>query len=584
MDPHDIHSMLMVSRRRFLTMAGAGAFAAHWPERARVVAQQGASRALTVEAVMARVQDALGTSAPPNSIDGLKAGRLEAVVTGVGVTPIVTIEAIRRAAASRRNLLITFEPTFYARADAALPANRASDPVFAAKRALLDQHGIAVWRLHDRWLARTPDPMIDAFADALGWRTSQDANARHRVIIAPMTLSDLVARVQQRLGARALRVVGDPALRVSRIVLSPGPSAPAVTFGNLAAADVIIAGEPREWEGVEYTQDAIAAGGNKAMIIVGRLLSENAGMKAFADWLPTVLPQVPVEWLPVNDPYWRPAGAQTFSIVAPPSQPPAAPRQTVVTARQVVDRIKGSLAALNVGWRADTVDTFKAGDPDRPITGIATTFMATFDAIKRSVAAGANFVISHEPTFYNHLDTTTQFTDDATFKAKMAFIEEHHVVVFRFHDHWHAKRPDGMRVALIRALGWPDAPGTVTLPQTTLGALAAEIRDKLKVRAMRVVGDPNARVSRVSLGLGYGNPQLNDNVDVVVTGESQEADSAWDNASYVLDATAAGQPKGLILLGHEQSEARGMDECATWLRTIVTEVPITFIRAGEPFN
>jgi len=50
-----------------------------------------------------------------------------------------------------------------------------------------------------------------------------------------------------------------------------------------------------------------------------------------------------------------------------------------------------------------------------------------------------------------------------------------------------------------------------------------------------------------------------------------------------VDSASTAQPKGLILLGHERSEGFGMDECATWLRTLVTEVPVTFIRAGEPF-
>ena len=254
-----------------------------------------------------------------------------------------------------------------------------------------------------------------------------------------------------------------------------------------------------------------------------------------------------------------------------------------MTAREVVDRIKETLAASGVAWRAETVDTFKAGNPDTPVTGIATTFMATFDAIQRAVAAGANFVISHEPTFYNHQDATATFVDDAVFKAKMAFIEKHQVVVFRFHDHWHARRPDGMRVALFRLFGWPEAQGVVTLPPTTLSALASDLQRRLAIRAIRVVGDPNARVSRVALGLGYGNPQLNADIDAVVTGEYQEADSAWDNPAYALDATATGQPKGVIILGHEQSEGPGMDECATWLRTVVPDVRVTFIRAGEPF-
>jgi hypothetical protein len=37
-----------------------------------------------------------------------------------------------------------------------------------------------------------------------------------------------------------------------------------------------------------------------------------------------------------------------------------------------------------------------------------------------------------------------------------------------------------------------------------------------------------------------------------------------------------------IILGHAISEEPGMEDCANWLRTFIPEVPIQFIRAGEP--
>ena len=68
--------------------------------------------------------------------------------------------------------------------------------------------------------------------------------------------------------------------------------------------------------------------------------------------------------------------------------------------------------------------------------------MATFDLIQRAAARGRNFVISHEPTFYNHNDQTAAFTANPTYLAKQQFIREHDMVVFRFHDHAHMLRPD----------------------------------------------------------------------------------------------------------------------------------------------
>lgn len=74
-----------------------------------------------------------------------------------------------------------------------------------------------------------------------------------------------------------------------------------------------------------------------------------------------------------------------------------------LTARQVIERIQKN---VGVPWRSETVDTFKIGNPDTVVKGIATSFSATLDVCQRAHAAGKNLIIVHEPTFYNHTDET----------------------------------------------------------------------------------------------------------------------------------------------------------------------------------
>ena len=106
-----------------------------------------------------------------------------------------------------------------------------------------------------------------------------------------------------------------------------------------------------------------------------------------------------------------------------------------LTAQQVIARITTN---LNGYWPETGNDGIKDGDPATPVTGVAVTMMSTMDVLQRAAAAGANFIITHEPTFYSGDDrlTTLEKENDAVTATKRAFIREHHLVVFRVHDHW----------------------------------------------------------------------------------------------------------------------------------------------------
>src|SRR6266436_9864055 len=108
------------------------------------------------------------------------------------------------------------------------------------------------------------------------------------------------------------------------------------------------------------------------------------------------------------------------------------------TAREVVKAIQDH---IGIPWMTQTVDTFKAGDPDTPVTGIAVTMMATLDVLQRAAANGQNLIITHEPTFFNHYDDKPEGMDenDVVWKEKRAFIEQHKLIIWRLHDHWHRK-------------------------------------------------------------------------------------------------------------------------------------------------
>jgi putative NIF3 family GTP cyclohydrolase 1 type 2 len=257
-----------------------------------------------------------------------------------------------------------------------------------------------------------------------------------------------------------------------------------------------------------------------------------------------------------------------------------------MTAQQIVAAIQQKVASLGITWRTPSRDVFKAGSPDTEVKAIATTGMATFDLLTRASAAGRNFVITHEPTFWNDQDRTNGFESDPVYEAKQRFVRENNMVVWRFHDHAHMLQPDPLVAGSARMLGLAayasaSQPRLFTVPETTLRAFASDIARRLGGRAIRVVGDPDMKLSRVMLGPGYSVPALSPAFDVSIGGENPESGG---NAEYALDATALGQPKGVILLGHMLSEDWGMLEVADWLKTFISDVPIEWIATGEPFS
>jgi putative NIF3 family GTP cyclohydrolase 1 type 2 len=259
-----------------------------------------------------------------------------------------------------------------------------------------------------------------------------------------------------------------------------------------------------------------------------------------------------------------------------------------VTARELVAEIQKQ---VGVEWKKDTVDTFKAGNPDTPVTGVAVTMMATMDVLQRASAKGLNFVITHEPTFYAHLDRPEGIPEsDAVWAEKRAFIETHGMVVWRFHDHWHMRKPDGIEAGNVHALGWEkfqraDNQYLFVMPETTLKELAKQVSEKLGSPVMRVVGDPAMRITKVGFSPGAAGSEREiraleqDDVQVLMVGETRE----WETVEYAADAVSEGRKKALIVIGHIPSEQMGMDECTRWLKGFVKDVPVEFVLAKQPF-
>jgi putative NIF3 family GTP cyclohydrolase 1 type 2 len=261
----------------------------------------------------------------------------------------------------------------------------------------------------------------------------------------------------------------------------------------------------------------------------------------------------------------------------------ATQKPPAITSRQAVSRVHAQLKFEGVkiaGPQDATEDTFKLGDPDRPITGIATTWMDTLEVLRRAHAAGCSMVITHEPTFYNAADLTDSLQNDAVYRAKMDYALERNMCVWRFHDYIHSRHPDPIFKAFNDKIGFGQNGQTIySIEPTRLEDLVSRLERRLETPNLRFVGNPKMTVSHLGIGKHFlGSIADDEEADVWLWPEPKE----FNTFEYFRDATELGIPKTMIGMTHELLEEWGMLEpCAQWLRRLIPEVPIVPLRTAE---
>ncbi len=239
-----------------------------------------------------------------------------------------------------------------------------------------------------------------------------------------------------------------------------------------------------------------------------------------------------------------------------------------------------------------TVDGLETGVADTIVKGIVTAFSASQRVIQQAAAQGANVLVVHEGIFYSHHDQRERLHDDPVYQAKRTLIEQTGMHIIRLHDAIHLERPDGIMEGLLGQLGWRQQVveetavwSIVELEQPLqLQQLAQWLKQQLAVSYIRLSGESEQTCQRIAVLVGYrggamhGLPLLGrDDIDVLIAGEGPE----WELPEYVRDAIEQGRSKGLIMLGHAESEQPGMQWLATRLAAQYEGLPVAYI-PNEP--
>ena len=251
------------------------------------------------------------------------------------------------------------------------------------------------------------------------------------------------------------------------------------------------------------------------------------------------------------------------------------------------------IAKLNEGATTPeiTCDTVKAGDVEKEIKKVAVSMFATVDIVRAVKEWGADMLIVHEPTYYNHMEVIENETD--VIRAKRALIEESGLVIYRYHDNMHYRAVDLITEGELHYLGLTGKlektqffGSSMLTSDTEISALelARKMKNDLGIAHPRIAGNRDAKVKHIAACFGTPRGVLDllqsNDVDIVLTGEACE----WMIGEYARDAAALGLNKALIVMGHIGSERDGMRLLVEKMKKKYDTLETRYFECGEVYT
>jgi putative NIF3 family GTP cyclohydrolase 1 type 2 len=259
-------------------------------------------------------------------------------------------------------------------------------------------------------------------------------------------------------------------------------------------------------------------------------------------------------------------------------------------------------------------DDYKSDGKEDECTGIASALVPTMEVIQKTVALGCNLLVVHEPIYYQTPDYSAwkgNFENKVQ-KEKEFYIKEHGITIWRDHDHMHTHQPDCIFTGVMKYLGWEKYYNkeisaimplfyVFDIPECTVAALGAYLKEKIGMNGMRIVGCPEDKMRRVAIAAHlYPNSFMVDevkedgfyhsydmeimrcmeeaDVDAIIPGEIIE----WTILSYIRDAAFMGKGKACFNIGHFNMEELGMRYAADWIGELVNhEIPVHYVPTGD---
>ena len=258
----------------------------------------------TAGQVIAAIIKHTGSNTIQNTVDVIKEGDPQTQITGIVTCMFATMDVLKQAVAKKCNLIIVHEPLYYNHLDDTKALQ--NDEVYLEKKRYITDHKLVIWRFHDYIHSMEPDGIETGMVAKLGWKNYVVKGSTNQFALPETSLKDLLKNLKQIFPKNAFYVIGNPDMKLTNVRLAAGAPGSTTHIRLLEDKniDVLLAGESPQWETYEYMRDAVAQGRHKAIIFLGHISSEEAGMDYCSTWLKSFISDMPVYFVESGPSFW----------------------------------------------------------------------------------------------------------------------------------------------------------------------------------------------------------------------------------------------------------------------------------------
>ncbi len=223
--------------------------------------------------------------------------------TGIVTTIYASIDVIKKAHELGANFIIAHEALLWNRGDKRDWLEEAQNKTYLAKKKLLDDYNICVWRFHDYIHSGIPykDDYIDGIfyglAKVTGWENfviSEDLAGAVYVECEETTPRKVAEQIKKTWNISGMKAIGNMDAKVTKILVcghvqEGGDSNSLITRVDKEDINLLLPLELIDFTLTEYIKDSGQLGFDKAILAPGHFNLEEPGMKYIEAWIDDAL-------------------------------------------------------------------------------------------------------------------------------------------------------------------------------------------------------------------------------------------------------------------------------------------------------